>query len=78
MAAIQGVDIDKNSGSGNSKGTQKEWDDLKARVFSKGTASDSNDITSLQGTNASQAGFGIGMGLEYSDMRNSTPQNPLG
>ena len=58
-AAMQGVDLDKNSGSGN------EWEDMKARVFSKGTASGGNDILALQGMNAEKAGFGIGMGLDY-------------
>lgn len=58
-AAMQGVDLDKNSGSGN------EWEDMKARVFSKGTANGGNDILALQGINAEKAGFGIGMGLDY-------------
>lgn len=59
LAAIQGVDLDKDSSSGN------EWEELKARVFSKGQAANANDITALQGQNASRAGFGIGLGLEY-------------
>jgi len=58
-AAMQGVDLDKNNGSGN------EWEDMKARVFSKGAAGDGNDILALQGANAERAGFGIGMGLDY-------------
>ena len=65
LAAIQGVDLDKESGS--SKG-QKEWEDMKARVFSKGATNDSKDILALQGQNAKKAGFGIGMGLEYEDL----------
>ena len=65
LAAIQGVDLDKNSESG--KG-QKEWEDMKARVFSGGTTTDSNDILALQGHNAQKAGFGIGMGLEYENL----------
>jgi len=65
LAAIQGVDLDKESGS--SKG-QKEWEDMKARVFSKGKTSDSNDVLALQGVNAQKAGFGIGMGLDYEDL----------
>lgn len=64
LAAIQGIDLDNNSGGG-----QKEWEDLKSRVFSGGQAKDSNDIVSLQGVNASQVGFGIGMGLEYTDAK---------
>jgi hypothetical protein len=65
LAAIQGVDLDKNSESGRG---QKEWEDMKARVFSKGQTSDSNDILSLQGPTAQKAGFGIGMGLDYEDL----------
>jgi hypothetical protein len=63
FAAIQGVDLDKNSGKG-----QDEWEQMKARVFSGGKTSDPNDVTSLQGINAQKAGFGIGMGLDYVDM----------
>jgi hypothetical protein len=58
-AAMQGVDLDKNSGNTNA------WEDMKARVFSKGTATDGSDILALQGKNAERAGFGIGMGLDY-------------
>lgn len=65
MAAIQGVDLDKESGS--SRG-QKEWEDMKARVFSGGKTSDSNDIVALQGFAAQKAGFGIGHGLDYEDL----------
>lgn len=62
LAAIQGVDLDK----GNDK--QNEWENLKARVFSKGKAKDANDVLALQGENAKMAGFGIGMGLDYEDL----------
>jgi hypothetical protein len=65
MAAIQGVDLDAESGKG--KG-QQEWEDMKARVFSKGQTSDSNDILSFQGPKAQKAGFGIGMGLDYENL----------
>ena len=66
LAAIQGVDLEGESNSG--KG-QKEWEDMKARVFSKGATADSNDVLALQGQNARKAGFGIGMGLDYEDAR---------
>jgi len=66
LAAIQGVDLDAENGS--DKG-QKEWEDMKARVFSKGATSDSNDVLALQGVNAERVGFGIGMGLDYEDVR---------
>jgi hypothetical protein len=65
LAAIQGVDLDAQSGE--SKG-QKEWEDMKARVFSQGKAKDGNDILALQGQNARSAGFGIGYGLDYEDL----------
>jgi hypothetical protein len=65
MAAIQGVDLDAESGKG--KG-QQEWEDMKARVFSGGQTSDSNDILSFQGPKARKAGFGIGMGLDYENL----------
>lgn len=61
LAALQGVDLDENSNNN----PNKEFEDLKARVFSRGQATDSNDILSMQGINAEQAGFGIGNGLEY-------------
>lgn len=62
LAAIQGVDLDKQSGQAD------PWEELKARVFSKGKTGDPNDVTALQGVNAQKAGFGIGMGLDYVDM----------
>jgi hypothetical protein len=69
-AALQGVDLDSaTGGSGEKERGQKEWEDLKARVFSGGATSDSNDVLSLQGQNARKAGFGIGMGLGYEDLR---------
>jgi hypothetical protein len=74
LAAIQGVDLESN---GNSSKGQKEWEDMKARVFSGGQATDSSDITSLQGANASKAGFGIGAGLEYADLKGNQPTNPF-
>jgi hypothetical protein len=66
FAAIQGVDLEDSSDSDRG---QKEWEDMKARVFSRGATNDSNDVLSLQGQNAKKAGFGIGMGLDYEDLR---------
>jgi hypothetical protein len=65
FAAIQGVDLE---GEDSNRG-QKEWEDMKARVFSGGKTGDSNDVLSLQGQNAKKAGFGIGFGLDYEDSR---------
>jgi hypothetical protein len=62
LAAIQGVDIDKGANK------QNEWENLKARVFSKGKTSDGNDVLALQGATAKKAGFGIGFGLDYEDL----------
>jgi hypothetical protein len=64
FAAIQGVDIDKNS----SEKSGNKWEEMKARVFSGGKASNANDVLALQGVNAQKAGFGIGMGLGYEDL----------
>jgi hypothetical protein len=69
LAALKGIDLDEQSGKGAGKKGQQEWEDLKARVFSGGQTGDSNDVLSLQGANASKAGFGIGMGLDYTDAR---------
>lgn len=66
FAAIQGVDLEDSNDSDRG---QKEWDNMKARVFSGGATNDSNDVLSLQGQNAKKAGFGIGMGLDYEDAR---------
>ena len=65
LAAIQGVDLD---GETNKDKGQKEWENMKARVFSKGKSIDGSDILALQGPNAQKAGFGIGMGLDYEDL----------
>jgi hypothetical protein len=64
LAAIQGVDLDKN----NSQSTGNKWEEMKARVFSGGKAKNGNDVLALQGANAQKAGFGIGMGLGYEDL----------
>ena len=65
LAAMQGVDLD---GQTNKDKGQKEWEDMKARVFSGGKTGDSNDIVALQGFAAQKAGFGIGHGLDYEDL----------
>jgi len=63
LAAMQGVDLDTESGKG-----QQAWEDMKARVFSGGKTADANDVLSLQGPKAKSLGFGIGMGLDYEDL----------
>jgi translation initiation factor 1 (eIF-1/SUI1) len=59
LAAIQGVDLDKNGSE------QDKWEKMKAKHFSGGATNDANDIVAYQGANAAKAGFGIGMGLSY-------------
>jgi hypothetical protein len=66
FAAIQGVDLEDSNDSDRG---QKEWENMKARVFSGGATNDSNDILALQGQNAQKVGFGIGIGLDYEDAR---------
>lgn len=81
LAAMQGVDLDANSKSSDGKQRgQKEWEDLKARVFSGGSTKDSNDVLSLQGSSAAKAGIGIGLGLDYSSVsdKKNSPKNPMG
>lgn len=62
FAAIQGIDLDKQSGKND------EWEKMKAKVFSKGKTADPNDILAYQGATAEKAGFGIGMGINYEDL----------
>jgi hypothetical protein len=73
LAAIQGINLDEQVGKEDEKVRgQKEWENLKARVASNGQATDSKDILALQGTAARQAGFGIGLGLGYEDLRDKS------
>lgn len=67
FAAIQGVDLEGKSKDGD----EDPWEAMKARVAEKTTGisvANSNDITAYQGVKAKQAGFGIGMGLDYEKM----------
>ena len=62
MAAMQGVDLDAQQPKDD------PWEAMKARVAAKVSGignGDPNDVLSLQGQRAAQAGFGIGMGLDY-------------
>lgn len=69
LAAIQGIDMGDSDTDESKK--QVTFEDIKARVFSGGQAKDANDILSMQGINASQSGFGIGMGLDYVNAKES-------
>lgn len=64
LAAIQGVDLDAQSGNKE----EDPWEAMKARVAAKVSGIENNgskDITSYVGQKAAKAGFGIGMGLAY-------------
>lgn len=58
-AAIQGIDLEKESGA-----EKDAWKELEAKLLSGGAAENADDILALQGMAAQKAGFGIGMGLE--------------
>ena len=67
LAAMQGVDLDEQVGAPKQDNVDP-WEAMKARVEAKVSGignGDPNDILSFQGQKAHQAGFGIGMGLEY-------------
>jgi Ca2+-binding EF-hand superfamily protein len=66
MAALQGVDLDKTSRK-TDDALQGVIQRAKERIGANTSTPvvDSNDITSLRGKAAQQAGFGIGMGLDY-------------
>jgi hypothetical protein len=63
MAAMQGVDLDEQTGK--NKESENAWEKLKAKVASGGATDNANDILGYQGVRAAQAGFGIGMGIDY-------------
>lgn len=72
LAAIQGIDLDEAA----EETPEDPWEAMKARVASGGKAESSKDILSLQGTAAAQAGFGIGMGLDFEDLTITYPIQP--
>ena len=56
-ASLQGVNLDEKSEEG------KSFEDVKRKALGIDTPKD--DVVSLQGSFANEAGFGIGMGLGY-------------
>jgi hypothetical protein len=60
LASLQGVDLR----DGQEKEEIKTFDDIRRKAM--GINASGDDVVSLQGTFASEAGFGIGMGLGYS------------
>ena len=58
LASLQGISLD-----GEENQEEKTFDDIRRKAL--GINADSDDVISLQGTFASEAGFGIGAGLGY-------------
>ena len=58
LAMLQGVDLNEDKKEGPT------FEDIQRRAMGIDTASD--DVVSLQGAFAAEAGFGIGAGLGYS------------
>lgn len=61
LASLQGVDL-ADEGEEENKGST--FEDIQRRALGINTSAD--DVVSLQGNLAAQAGFGIGAGLGYS------------
>jgi hypothetical protein len=83
-AAMQGVDLDKETGRRPKSTGQKKastFEDIQARVFSRGMAQDANDILSLQGSLGARKGFQMGKDMGYGrfhDSDENAPKSPLG
>jgi hypothetical protein len=60
-ASLKGIDLDVEEEDSVPQG--KTFDDVKRKAL--GIDASGDDIVSLQGSLASQAGFGIGAGLGY-------------
>ena len=60
LASIQGVDLNDNS---NENEGGSSFEDVKRRALGITTSAD--DVVSLQGSFAAEAGFGVGAGLGY-------------
>lgn len=59
LASLQGVDLKEER-----QEQGPTFDDIRRRAL--GVKASADDVVSLQGAFASEAGFGIGMGLGYS------------
>lgn len=60
LASLQGVDLR----DGQEKEEVKSFDDVRRKAL--GINASEKDVVSLQGSFATEAGFGVGMGLGYS------------
>jgi len=58
LASLQGINLDEGKGQ-----EEKTFDDVRRKAL--GINADANDVVSLQGSFASEAGFGVGAGLGY-------------
>ena len=61
LASIQGVELNVSSNE-NKEGSS--FEDIQRRAL--GITASADDVVSLQGSFAAQAGFGVGAGLGYS------------
>ena len=86
-AAMQGVDLDKQTGRDRRPAKTAEgkkastFEDIQARVFSGGMAQDANDILALQGSYGARKGFQIGKEMNYGQVHHkdpNAPKNPFG
>lgn len=57
LASIQGIDLNEDNEEG------KTFDDIRRKAL--GINANADDVVSLQGSFASEAGFGVGAGLGY-------------
>ena len=88
MAAMQGIDLDKETGRKSKTSPRREkrkkpssFEDIQARVASGGLAKDADDILSLQGNYGAQKGFLIGKDMGYARIDHNdpnAPKSPLG
>jgi len=62
-ASLKGIDIDIDEEDAQPQG--KTFEDIQRRAL--GIKASGDDIVSLQGSIAAQAGFGIGAGLGYTE-----------
>jgi hypothetical protein len=62
-ASLKGIDIDIDEEDAQPQG--KTFEDIQRRAL--GIKASGDDIVSLQGSMAAQAGFGIGAGLGYTE-----------
>ena len=57
LASLQGVDLNEDNEE------EKTFDDIRRKAL--GINASADDVVSLQGSFASEAGFGVGAGLGY-------------